>query len=243
MNGVKADMVFTDPPYNINFQGTMGCTSKNGEIITMKDGYKPANSYYDDIKNDMKSKEEFKSFINIVLQIIKNYCIGGYYICFSSSTLDELLVPLIENNMKWKSIIIYNKNQSPLGGGDFRKKYEPICYGYFEHNYYGTPYSEDDVWDIQRTLKNDLHPTMKPIPLITKALKYSSIENQSVLDLFGGSGSTLIACEQLNRKCYMMELDPKYVEVIIKRFHNLNPNTEIKCLNREADLSCILENA
>ena len=74
MDGNKADMVFTDPPYNIDFQGTMSCTSKNGEIITMKDGYKPANAVYDDIKNDKKSKSDFKSFINMVLQIIKKYC-------------------------------------------------------------------------------------------------------------------------------------------------------------------------
>ena len=218
MNGKKADMVFTDPPYNIDFQGTMSCTSKDGEIITMKDGYSVPNSQYEGIKNDKKTKEEFKSFIEKTLERIKEYVIGGWYVCFSSSTIEELLNPLIEQGMRWKSIIVWNKNQSPMGGGNFRKKYEPIVYGYFNNNFYGKEYSEDDVWDIDRTRKNDLHPTMKPIPLIEKAIGYSSKKNESVLDLFLGSGSTLIACEKTNRVCYGMELDTKYCDVIIERW-------------------------
>jgi len=218
MNGKKAEMVFTDPPYNIDFQGTMSCTSKDGEIITMKDGYSVPNSQYEGIKNDKKTKEEFKSFIEKTLERIKEYVIGGWYVCFSSSTIEELLNPLIEQGMRWKSIIVWNKNQSPMGGGNFRKKYEPIVYGYFNNNFYGKEYSEDDVWDIDRTRKNDLHPTMKPIPLIEKAIGYSSKKNESVLDLFLGSGSTLIACEKTNRVCYGMELDTKYCDVIIERW-------------------------
>ena len=105
-----------------------------------------------------------------------------------------------------------------MAGGSFRKKYEPIAYGYFSNNFYGKEYSEDDVWDVDRTRKNDLHPTMKPIPLIEKAIGYSSKKNGSVLDLFLGSGSTLIAAEKLNRKCYGMELDEKYCDVIINRW-------------------------
>jgi len=218
MNGEKADMVFTDPPYNIDFQGTMSCTSKDGEIITMKDGYSVPNSQYEGIKNDKKTKEEFKPFIEKTLERIKENVIGGWYVCFSSSTLEELLNPLIEKGMRWKSIIVWNKNQSPMGGGNFRKKYEPIVYGYFNNNFYGKEYSEDDVWDIDRKRKNDLHPTMKPIPLIEKAIGYSSKKDGSVLDLFLGSGSTLIAAEKLNRKCYGMELDEKYCDVIIERW-------------------------
>jgi DNA modification methylase len=122
--------------------------------------------------------------------------------------------------MKWKSIIIWNKNQSPMGGGHFRKKYEPIIYGYFNNLFYGQEYSEDDVWDIKRTVKNDLHPTMKPIELVEKAVLYSSKIKNTVLDLFGGSGSTLIACEKTNRKARLMELDPKYVDVIVQRWQD-----------------------
>lgn len=218
MGGRKADMVFTDPPYNINFIGTMGCTSKDGKIVTMKDGYKVPNSQYKDIQNDNEDKADFTSFIEDIIFNIKNYCIGGWYICFSSSTLNELLAPLVEHDMKWKSIITWNKNQSPMGGGHFRKKYEPIVYGYFNNLFYGIKYSEDDVWDIKRTIKNDLHPTMKPIELVCKAIGYSSNAGGVVLDLFGGSGSTMIASERLGRKNYSMELDERYVDVILKRY-------------------------
>ena len=228
MNGEKADMVFTDPPYNIDFQGTMSCTSKDGEIITMKDGYSVPNSQYEGIKNDKKTKEEFKPFIEKTLERIKENVIGGWYVCFSSSTIEELLNPLIEKGMRWKSIIVWNKNQSPMGGGNFRKKYEPIVYGYFNNNFYGKEYSEDDVWDIDRTRKNDLHPTMKPIPLIEKAIGYSSKKDGSVLDLFLGSGSTLIAAEKTNRKCYGMELDEKYCDVIIERWEQFTGQKAIK---------------
>jgi DNA modification methylase len=228
MNGEKADMVFTDPPYNINFKGTLGCTTKDGKIITMKDGYSTPNSSYEDIKNDKKTKSEFNEFISAIISIIKLNTIGGWYICFSSSTLNELLTPLVDLGLYWKSIIIWNKNQSPLGGGHFRKKYEPIVYGYFENNFYGNEYAEDDVWDLQRTLKNDLHPTMKPIPLCEKALNYSSKLKDVVLDLFLGSGSTMVASHQLKRKCYGMELDPKYCDVIVNRMRKLDPTLIIK---------------
>ena len=228
MDGKKADMVFTDPPYNINFKGTLGCTTKNGKIITMKEGYNTPNSKYEDIKNDKKTKQDFNNFISSVISIIKLNTIGGWYICFSSSTLNELLNPLVNLEMNWKSIIIWNKNQSPLGGGHFRKKYEPIVYGYFKNNFYGKEYSEDDVWDFQRTLKNDLHPTMKPIPLCEKAIGYSSKKENIVLDVFLGSGSTMVAAHQLKRKCYGMELDPKYCQVIIDRMQKLDPSLEIK---------------
>jgi DNA modification methylase len=220
MNNKKADMVFTDPPYNIGFKGTLSCTSKDGKIITIKDGYSVPNSQYEDIKNDKKTKEEFKVFIKNTINRIKENVIGGWYICFASTTIEELLTPLVENDMRWKSLIVWNKNQSPMGGGHFRKKYEPIAYGYFDNNFYGRVYSEDDVWDIDRTRKNDLHPTMKPISLIEKAIGYSSKQGGKVLDIFGGSGSTLIACEKTNRNCYMMEIDPIYVDVIIKRWED-----------------------
>ena len=115
-----------------------------------------------------------------------------------------------------------------MGGGHFRKKYEPIAYGYFNNNFYGREYSEDDVWDIDRTKKNDLHPTMKPIPLCEKAIGYSSKKENIVLDLFLGSGSTMVASHQLERKCYGMELDPKYCDVIVKRMLNLDSKLTIK---------------
>lgn len=218
MGGAKADMVFTDPPYNVNFKGALSSTSKDGRLIKMSEGYKNPSSTHREIKNDEMDTSEFMDFISEIISIISLKCIGGWYICFSSSTLDQLLTPLINNRMKWKSIIIWNKNQSPMGGGHFRRKYEPIAYGYNENNFYGKPYAEDDVWEIDRTRKNDLHPTMKPVGLVERAIEYSSRERQTVLDLFGGSGTTVIAAENKNRKAVVMELDEKYCDVIIKRW-------------------------
>jgi DNA modification methylase len=105
-------------------------------------------------------------------------------------------------------------------------KYEPMFYGWVDehHNFYGGN-SCFDIWDISRTSKNDLHPTMKPIELCAKGIMEGSKTNNSVLDLFGGSGSTMMACEQLNRVCYMMELDAKYCEVICRRWEKLTGKT------------------
>jgi DNA modification methylase len=130
--------------------------------------------------------------------------------------------------MNWKSIIIWKKNQATLSMKDYKSRYEPIVYGRFDNTFYGETAKEEDIWEYQRTLKNDLHPTMKPIPLICNMLKMSSKENDCVLDLFGGSGSTLIACEQLNRKCYMCELDPHYVDVIIDRWEKFTGQKAVK---------------
>jgi len=224
MNGEKADMVFTDPPYNIGFKGTMSSTTLNGEIIP----FKTENSKYEDIKNDKHSKEKFSEFIKCILTTIINDVKGGWYISFSSSNLHELLIPLSELQIEYKSIIIWQKNQANMGGGHYKRRYEPIVYGYNENIFYGESFKEEDVWEFQRTLKNDLHPTMKPIPLIENALRKSSKVNDKVLDLFLGSGSTMAAAHQLNRKCYGMELDPKYCQVIVDRMHKLDPSLEIK---------------
>lgn len=214
MSGEKADMVFTDPPYNIGFGGTMSSTTKGGVLMP----FKTENTKYDEIKNDRKTSEDFRQFMADALAVVRTYCMGAWYISFSSSTIDELLNPLKRSDMKWKSIIIWVKNQAPMGGGDYKRKYEPIVYGNFSGDFYGEAYCEDDVWEFQRTLKNDLHPTMKPIPLIENAIQHGSKMGHAVLDLFGGSGSTLIACEKTNRRCFMMELDPHYCDVIIARW-------------------------
>ena len=224
MNGQKADMVFTDPPYNISFKGTMSSTSVNGEIVP----FKTENSKYEDIRNDKHSKEKFTQFIKDVLTTIVTEVKGGWYISFSSSNLHELLIPISELEIEYKSIIIWEKNQANMGGGHYKRRYEPIVYGYNENIFYGESFKEEDVWEFQRTLKNDLHPTMKPIPLIENALNKSSKINDTVLDLFLGSGSTMVASHQLKRKCYGMELDPKYCQVIIDRMKKLDPTLIIK---------------
>lgn len=203
----KVEMVFTDPPYLMNFTGSVH-----------SDGSKSHNSSFGAIKNDSMSKEDGDEFIYNIVRVIKENTIGAYYICFYRLGLDYVFRALERNNNKYRALIIWDKGNHTLSNSDYMSKYEPIVYGWIdEHNFYGEK-SEYDIWQIPRTKHNDLHPTMKPLDLVERAVKNSSRTGDKVLDLFGGSGSTLIACEQLKRINYSMELDPKYVDVIIKRW-------------------------
>lgn len=224
MNGEKADMVFTDPPYNISFSGSMSNTTKDGVMIK----HKGANQQHEIIKNDAMTDKDFYNFISDILKEIKINCTGAFYICFGSQTLNQLLQPFLDLGLEYKSIIIWMKNQATLSGKDYKGRYEPIVYGRFNDGFYGERFKQEDIWEFQRTLKNDLHPTMKPIPLIENALNNSSKIGMNVLDLFLGSGSTMVTSHQLKRKCYGMELDPKYCDVIVNRMLKLDPSLEIK---------------
>jgi DNA modification methylase len=226
MDGNKADMVFTDPPYNVDFKGQeLSNTTKDGiEVLH----HKGANSKHAKIKNDSMPDDEFLDFMRQVLSNILLFNQGAWYFSFCDLKLDLLLTPLKEMGFNWKSIIIWKKNQSTLSGKDYKSRYEPIVYGCPENSFYGERYKQEDIWEFQRTLKNDLHPTMKPIPLIENALNNSSKEGMKIMDLFLGSGSTMVASHQLKRKCYGIELDPKYCDVIIKRMIKLDDTLTIK---------------
>jgi DNA modification methylase len=226
MNGQKADMVFTDPPYNVDFKGQeLSNTTKDGiEVLH----HKGANSKHAKIKNDSMPDDEFLDFMRQVLSNILLFNQGAWYFSFCDLKLDLLLTPLKEMGFNWKSIIIWKKNQATLSGKDYKSRYEPIVYGCPENSFYGERYKQEDIWEFQRTLKNDLHPTMKPIPLIENALNNSSKEGMKIMDLFLGSGTTMVAAHQLKRKCYGMELDPKYCQVIIDRMKKLDSNLVIK---------------
>jgi len=128
---------------------------------------------------------------------------------------------IVKAGWELKHCLIWVKNNHVLGRSDYNYKHEPILYGWEKggHKFYGTS-SEVSTWEINKPLKSGLHPTMKPIALCAKAICNSSRKDEIVLDLFGGSGSTLIACEELNRICFMMELDEHYCDVIVKRYIN-----------------------
>jgi DNA modification methylase len=225
MDGQKADMVFTDPPYLMGYTGGMQ-TSKKGRWT------QSFNSVHGEIKNDKMSVEDGNLFLDKIHTIIKEKVIGSFYITFYRLGVEQLLTSMSRIGIKNRNIIVWNKGNHTLSNSDYWSKYEPIFYGWLEeHNFYGE--NEMDIWEIPRTQKNDLHPTMKPLDLCSRAINNSSLPNESVLDLFGGSGSTLIACEQLNRKCYMMELDPKYCSVIIERWEALTKNKAVKVADGE----------
>jgi len=213
MGGEKADMCFTDPPYLMGFNGNV-----HG------DGSKSFNSKHGAIKNDKMSREDGDKFINDIFNTIKQFVNGAYYVFFYRLGLDYIFRATDRNKINYRAVIIWNKGNHTLSGSDYQSKYEPIVYGWIkDHNFYGDR-SNFDIRDIARTKKNDLHPTMKPIALCAKAINNSSKKNEIVLDLFSGSGSTMIACEQLNRICYMMEIDEKYCQVSIDRYVNFKKN-------------------
>lgn len=250
MNGEKAAMCFTDPPYNVDYQGGMSTHDQN-----KRQG----------IMNDKMDDASFYTFLADACKNIVGNTVGAIYICMSSSELDTLKRAFEGSGGHWQSFIIWVKNNFTLSRADYQHTYEPILYGwpkntknhYFsnlrdipnvwedlreietkydgEHttiNFHGFKVKikgkaegmvqrkkqKIDIWRHDKPTKSDEHPTMKPVRLCSEAISNSSKMNDIVLDLFGGSGSTLIACQQLGRKCYMMELDPQYVDVIRKRY-------------------------
>jgi DNA modification methylase len=217
MDGQKADMAFTDPPYLMDFTGGIHA-----------DGSKSFNSKHGGIKNDKMSKEDGDDFLDGINSNIQLFVNGAFYICFYRLKLGEYFESLKRTGLEVRALITWNKGNHTLSNSDYMSKCEHIFYGWVnEHNFYGGK-NGMDIWDIPRTQKNDLHPTMKPIPLCEKAISDGSKVNDKVLDLFLGSGSTMVASHQLKRKCYGMELDPKYCQVIIDRMKKLDATLVIK---------------
>lgn len=213
MDGNKADMVFTDPPYGVSY------ADKNTFLNSIDKG----NKNQKEIKNDHLNLEEvsklwLNSYKNII-NIINDY--STYYICSPQvGGLFEMMMMIIKKSgFQLKHQIIWNKNNHVLGRCDYNYKHEPIFYGWYKkHKFYGNGEQKTSVWNINKPLKNDLHPTMKPIELIENAINNSTLKNMIVIDPFLGSGSTLISCEKTNRICYGIEIDPYYCDVIVKRF-------------------------
>ena len=132
-----------------------------------------------------------------------------------------MMMMMNENNHPLRHCLIWAKNNHVLGSADYNYKHEPILYGWqHKHKFYGKGEQKTSVWNIAKPLKNDLHPTMKPIELIENAILNSSEKGMLVVDYFLGSGSTLIACEKTDRCCYGVEIDPHYCDVIIKRWED-----------------------
>jgi DNA modification methylase len=220
MNGEKADMVFTDPPYLMDFDGGM-TSNKDGNWT------KSFNSTHGAIKNDKMDKSKEADFLDGINSIIQIFTKGAFYICFYRLKLGDYFASMDRVGLKTRTLITWNKGNHTMSNSDYWSKCEHIFYGWIdEHNFYGG--NDYDIWEISRTQKNDLHPTMKPIPLCEKAINNSSKKNDLVFDLFLGSGSTMVASHQLNRKCYGMELDPKYCQVIVDRMKKLDSTLIIK---------------
>ena len=212
MDGAKADLLFTDPPYGVSYE------NKTKEVLKSKN--------YTKIANDDLKLEDFKLFLE---DVFKNAYVSlketaSYYVFSCQGGDQEMMMMMMrECGMPCRHQLIWVKDAPVFSMGrlDYDYKHEPILYGWIKkHNFQRKGEQDKSVWEYARTA-NKLHPTMKPIELICNALNNSTVKGELILDLFGGSGSTLIACEQLDRKCYMMELDPKYCDVILQRWENL----------------------
>ena len=202
--GSLADMVFTDPPYNVNYSGS---------VTDRKRGVNRA------IKNDNLG-HAFGEFLQDSCTNMLTVCKGAIYICMSTSELNTLKQVFCNGGGHWASFIIWAKNHFSMGHGDYQHQYEPILYGWKEGatHYWCGARNQGDVWFVKRPSSNTLHPTMKPVELIERALENSSKSRDIILDPFGGSGSTMIACEKTGRSARLIELDPKYCDVIVKRW-------------------------
>jgi DNA modification methylase len=199
LNGNTVDMLFTDPPYNVDYEGTAG-----------------------KIKNDKMEDNTFYLFLYSAFQNMYNHTKpgGAIYVCHADTQGLNFRNAFKNSGFKLAECLIWVKNALVLGRQDYHWRHEPILYGWKEGaaHYFVDDRSQDTIWEYNKPRKNEEHPTMKPLELVGKAISNSSRRHESVLDLFGGSGSTMIAADQLDRKSCLMELDEKFVDVIVKRY-------------------------
>jgi DNA modification methylase len=201
-----ADMVFTDPPYNVNYANNPKDKGRGKNRPIMNDNLGGG----------------FEQFLYDACSNMLMYCKGSLYICMSSSELHTLHQSFVKAGGRWSTFVIWAKNAFTMGRADYQRQYEPILYGWKEgtdHFWCGAR-DQGDVWFVSKPRANDLHPTMKPVELVERAIANSSKTRDIVLDAFGGSGSTMIACEKTRRRARLVELDPKYVDVIVRRWQD-----------------------
>ncbi len=202
MAGDEADLVFTDPPYNVDYEG-----------------------YTEDrltIKGDRMTPEQFQQFLSATFASYRQTVKPGasMYVCHSSSWQREFQNAMEAVGFEMRCQIIWAKNTFAWGFGRYKFQHEPIFYAHVAKQkdpWYGDK-SQSKLWEEKKPAANRIHPTAKPVELVERALLNSSKAGDIVLDLFGGSGSTLIGCERRGRKVRLMELDPKYVDCIVRRW-------------------------
>lgn len=209
MGADLADFTFTDPPYNVDYKGGNSGHSKLREKIA----------------NDSMSPEEFYQFLLMAYSNMRSFMKPGSSIYVSHADTERVAFTdaFVKAGFHFSSVIIWAKNNATFGRQDYFWKHEPLLYGWHNggaHAWYG-PNNEETIWMIDRPSKSDEHPTMKPIELIERAMRNSSKTGDIVLDVFGGSGSTLIASEKNQRHARLMEMEPKYCDVIVNRWEKM----------------------
>lgn len=205
MNKQDADMLLTDPPYNVDYVG------KTADALKIVNDNMDDNQFYEFLKL------AFKNMFDVTRE-------GASIYVFHADTEGlNFRKAFRDAGFKLAECLIWKKDCFVMGRQDYQWQHEPVLYGWKEGaaHYFINDRTQSTILEFDRPKQSALHPTMKPIDLIAKLIKNSSKENDIILDLFGGSGSTIIAAEQLNRSCYAMELDPKYCDVIVKRWETL----------------------
>tara|TARA_X000000950_G_scaffold282997_1_gene382910 strand:+ start:645 stop:1835 length:1191 start_codon:yes stop_codon:yes gene_type:complete len=218
MNGEKADIIHTDPPYNVAY----GESKKPRHKIRK-------------IKNDKMNADSWKLFCSAFINNLIKFSKGGDVYIWGAPGPEgmKMRLWLVEHGFHWSATIIWKKQQLVLSPANYQRIYEPCFYGWNKKSSFVADRKQVELWEIDRPLKSKLHPTMKPIELCQIPIINSSKKNDIVLDFFLGSGSTMVAAHQLKRKCYGMELDPKYCQVIIDRMKKLDSSLEVKINGRE----------
>ena len=206
LDGVLADMAWTDPPYNVDY----GNTAKDKQ---RGKGRKILNDNLGD---------GFEAFLTARLHQPRRRTKGAIYIAMSSSELHTLQRAFAAAGGKWSTFVIWAKHTFTIGRADYQRSYEPILYGWPEgaRHYWCGARDQGDVWYVDKPVRNDLHPTMKPVALVERAIRNSSRPGELVLDPFAGSGSTLIAAARSGRRARLLELDPAYCDVICQRWQD-----------------------
>lgn len=200
MDGHRANLIVTDPPYGVSFRSASGLTIQN-----------------DSIKNEEFYQFLYKAFANMVAHMENG---GSAYVFHADTEGLNFRKAFIDAGFHLAGVCIWAKNSLVLGRSDYQWQHEPVLYGFLKngkHNWYSDR-KQTTIWNFDKPKRNANHPTSKPLDLLSYPIKNSSQENSIVLDTFGGSGSTLMACEQTNRICFMMELDEKYASVILRRY-------------------------
>jgi len=204
MDEKKADLIFTDPPYNVDYG-----SSKNHPSWKIRS-----------IANDCMDDSAWLKFNQAMIEAFKAHHRGGDIYVWGASGPAGMRqrLALIEAGIHWSATIIWKKQQLVLSPARYQRIYEPCFYGWLKKSSFRGDRKQTEIWEISRPTASDQHPTMKPVELCARGIVNSSKPGQLVLDLFLGSGSTLIAAEISDRVCYGMEIDPKYCDVIIQRF-------------------------
>jgi len=200
MDGKKANLILTDPPYGVSFKSSSGLTIKN-----------------DSMKNEEFYNFLFKSFECMAAQLEKG---GSAYIFHADTEGLNFRKAFVDAGFHLAGVCIWVKNSLVLGRSDYQWQHEPVLYGFLKngkHSWYSDR-KQTTIWNFDKSKRNENHPTSKPLDLLSYPILNSSQENGIVLDTFGGSGSTLVACEKSNRICHTMELDEKYASVILRRY-------------------------